>query len=208
MSAHDPIAYTYEADYHCPACAFERFGQDEHGFVPEDAEDSEGNPIGALAPWDEWHEPTADYHQALACGTCGEVIEELDDADQLRDAAWEVYDLAAFIAGYEVCADGDEMDSGDVEGIGWHGDTLKQFADDCLEFARENVLDLVASGLDARRAGCDFWLTRNRHGAGYWDEGYRESAEINAALTRLTDAAHAYGTADLYVGDDGWIYQA
>lgn len=75
---YEPIAYTYEADYHCPGCAFEAFGQDEFGTVPESAVDSESNPIGALSPWDEWYEPSIEGPQTLACGTCGGVIEELD----------------------------------------------------------------------------------------------------------------------------------
>ena len=69
---HDPIAYTYEADTHCPGCAFKRFGRDENGFVPENAEDSEGNGVGVIAPWDEWE-------GVLACGTCGGVIREAED---------------------------------------------------------------------------------------------------------------------------------
>lgn len=64
----DPIAYTYEADVHCPGCAVRRFGHDENGFVPEDAVDGEGNPVGAVAPWDE-RDPAGAY-----CGTChGEI---------------------------------------------------------------------------------------------------------------------------------------
>lgn len=75
--SHDPIAYTYEADHHCPDCAFKRFGRDEHGFVPEDATDGEGNPVGAVAPWDEW-QSFEGGPETLACGTCGAVIEEYE----------------------------------------------------------------------------------------------------------------------------------
>ena len=64
---HDPVAYTYEADIHCPSCAFKRFGRDEHGFVSESAEDNEGNPIGVIAPWDE-------VDEIVICGTCGDEI--------------------------------------------------------------------------------------------------------------------------------------
>ncbi len=41
------------------------------------------------------------------------------------------------------------------------------------------------------RAGHDFWLTQNRHGAGYWDGYWKHGTE-------LTEAAHVYGTVDLY----------
>lgn len=74
MSSGDPIAYTYEADYHCPPCAFARFGKDEHGTVPESARDGEDNPVGAVAPWDEWQQGTGE-REVLACGTCGDIIE-------------------------------------------------------------------------------------------------------------------------------------
>lgn len=72
------LAYTYEADYHCPSCATERFGLDEHGFVPVDALDAEGNPIGALAPWEEWQQYDGG-REILACGTCGDVIDEYEE---------------------------------------------------------------------------------------------------------------------------------
>lgn len=48
----------------------------------------------------------------------------------------------------------------------------------------------------------DFWLTRNRHGAGFWDRGLGDIGR------ELTDMAHAWGSAYLYIGDDGNIYQA
>ena len=71
----DPISYTYEADHHCPACAIARFGTAEHGigadrWPSEDARDDEGNPIGAVAPWDEWWEPSEIRVQVLTCSDC------------------------------------------------------------------------------------------------------------------------------------------
>ena len=55
-------------------------------------------------------------------------------------------------------------------------------------------------GIDAAQAGHDFWLTRNGHGAGFWDRGLGERGD------RLTNAAHVYGACDLYLGDDGFVY--
>lgn len=51
------------------------------------------------------------------------------------------------------------------------------------------------------RAGHDFWLTRCGHGAGFWDGDWPEPY-----AKQLTDAAHAFGNVDLYVGDNGEIY--
>lgn len=42
----------------------------------------------------------------------------------------------------------------------------------------------------------DLWLTRNRHGAGFWDGDYPEEIE-----DVLTDMAHAFG--EVYVDEDG-----
>lgn len=65
-----PIAYTYEADVHCPSCAAARFGLDDQGFVPAGVTDAEGNEPGAVAPWDEWGEPCAGEDQVLVCSDC------------------------------------------------------------------------------------------------------------------------------------------
>lgn len=54
---------------------------------------------------------------------------------------------------------------------------------------------------DVSDAGHDFWLTRNRHGAGFWDRGLGVVGDL------LTDAAHAAGERELHIGDDGLIYQ-
>ena len=79
MASHDPIAYTYEADTHCPSCARARFGVCPDGFTAcaeHGALDREGNGPGAVFPWDEWCDASADGRQTLACGTCRGVIEE------------------------------------------------------------------------------------------------------------------------------------
>lgn len=54
---------------------------------------------------------------------------------------------------------------------------------------------------EEEHAGQDFWLTRNRHGAGFWDGDWEESVG-----QKLTNAAHAAGEVSLYVGDDGRVY--
>ena len=50
------------------------------------------------------------------------------------------------------------------------------------------------------QVGHDFWLTRNGHGAGFWDRGYGDDGDT------LTEAAKVYGSVDLYVGDDGLLH--
>lgn len=72
MSYITPDYYMYEADTHCPMCAEAAFGVDEHGDIPTDAVDSEGNPITAVLESD--HDPEYGVH----CGTCREWIIEPD----------------------------------------------------------------------------------------------------------------------------------
>ena len=45
----------------------------------------------------------------------------------------------------------------------------------------------------------DFWLTRNGHGAGFWDGNYEYGDE-------LTKLSKKFGEINPYVGDDGKIY--
>lgn len=77
-------------------------------------------------------------------------------------------------------------------------ETQAEMEADCEAFARDNAADLA--GMDPQQAGHDFWLTRNRHGAGFWDRGLGKRGD------RLADAARQCGSFDLYVGDDGVIY--
>jgi hypothetical protein len=74
-------------------------------------------------------------------------------------------------------------------------DFIKQAETDCRDFQEANA-DLLASAGDDSQNGHDFWLTRNRHGAGFWDHGYGETGR------KLTDAAHVYGEHYLELG--GW----
>jgi len=77
-------------------------------------------------------------------------------------------------------------------------EALQSAIDDCADFRAANADDLA--GLDEEQCGHDFWLTRNRHGAGFWDRGLGKVGD------RLSEAARVYGSLDLMVGDDGKLY--
>ncbi len=49
----------------------------------------------------------------------------------------------------------------------------------------------------------DFWLTRNGHGAGFWDGDWPINGDKLTAMVGGAD----FPEIDLYVGDDGKIYQ-
>jgi len=98
--------------------------------------------------------------------------------------------------------------------------TVEDIADECLATMRQDCqkffdahYDLVENEIANEtfrhgpdygpwaHVGHDFWLTRNHHGAGFWDGDYSDDAgEI------LTEASEAFGEVDLYIGDDGQIY--
>jgi len=81
---------------------------------------------------------------------------------------------------------------------------LASMTRDAHEFYAANVADLRASSITMERAGHDFWLTRNGHGTGFWDEKSLSEA-ADAALDRLTDAAQAYDDTSLVRGLNGKI---
>jgi hypothetical protein len=72
-----------------------------------------------------------------------------------------------------------------------------QMEADCKAFLEKNE---ALIGDRVGDAGHDFWLTRNGHGAGFWDGDWPEHGE------ELTEASKAFKECDLYVGDDDLVY--
>lgn len=64
--------------------------------------------------------------------------------------------------------------------------------------SRDGLLDYTPSS-----AGHDFWLSRNGHGAGFFDRGL---GDIGEALSNACGFRTNYDTVTLYAGDDGKIY--
>jgi len=95
----------------------------------------------------------------------------------------------------------DLMNDGKAE---WSEQAIAAAVADCKDFQVDNrgLLDAVSETFGATDAqhGHDFWLTRNGHGAGFWDRGYGASGNV------LSEAAKVYGEAWLYLGDDGKVY--
>lgn len=113
-------------------------------------------------------------------------------------------DLDAFLASYIACAlwsstdeHGEPLDAvfsdQDISG----GSFLKM-REECEDFIDANREDL--RGLDPAQAGHDLWLTRNSHGAGFWDRG------VGARGDRLSAAARLMGEQRIYEGPGGFLY--
>lgn len=114
-----------------------------------------------------------------------------------------------FVDGYIACALWSSTDDADAPLDPTYGaediapDSLDEMAADCRAFYETNRADIIRTrdfGRDDAACGHDFWLTRNGHGAGFWDRG------MGAVGDRLTASAKAYGGATLYIGDNGRLH--
>ena len=99
--------------------------------------------------------------------------------------------------------DGKELD--DTHTVSdFSADSAASSRKDCADFfsANEAMLKDVCErpGYSWGQAGHDFCLTRNHHGAGFWDRGLGQAGRV------LTLSSHTYGSAGVYVGDDGKLY--
>lgn len=102
---------------------------------------------------------------------------------------------------------GEPLDANNSE-IDIAPETAAKMRADCEAFIAANAADLESYAEQlgneqwspSELAGHDFWLTRCGHGSGFWDRGLGELGK------RLSAAAHAYGSVDLYVGDDGKVH--
>ena len=145
------------------------------------------------------------------------VFEALDAFTQayIETAFWIEMEMGTFREPHEGAATWDpEVHSslpGDVTFADLSPETLERMVKDCDEFMHSDAWLLICAalgdkldfdgGADSRQGGHDFWLTRNGHGAGFWDGDWPEPY-----ATQLTEAAKRFGTFELYLGDDGRIY--
>lgn len=105
---------------------------------------------------------------------------------------------------------------------------VEDFAPEALAKIKEDCADFQQSfghfvDADLSRAGHDFWLTRNHHGAGFWDGNWQEAysrpdddtddfhpttGSYPTVGAYLTAMSHPYGECTICVGDDGKLYLA
>lgn len=118
-------------------------------------------------------------------------------------------DVDAFTRGYITAALWTEEE--ELQNKGWTDlapQTLQGMMDDCRKFQEQEATMLARAtygnkpgGGDSEYAGQDFWLTRNGHGAGFWDGDLPDDVGES-----LTEACKRFGETWLYLGDDGLIY--
>ena len=127
-----------------------------------------------------------------------------------RPGAANVRDEGRMVRAYLECAlwsstgDDDAPLDRDYDLTDFDASALESARATCDAFYTAHAVDLATNTTgrdDLTQAGHYLWLTRNGHGAGFWDGDYPDEPG-----KRLTDAAHALGESDCYVGDDGRVY--
>lgn len=144
----------------------------------------------AVSYW--WESHCEDNPEPGDCEACG--VDQLS-LDYLADAAWSALGTALWSASDE---DGTPLEACGFSMEDIDDDMADSFAREVAEFCHMQTRDVT--GLGAGQVGHDFALTRNGHGAGFWDRGLGELGD------RLTEACRPYGECHLYVGDDGKVY--
>jgi hypothetical protein len=113
-------------------------------------------------------------------------------------------------AGYIECAlwsslddDGDNLDDQKYDLYEIEVLSLIRMKSDCDKFVEQAMPILTERTIsDDELIGHDFWLTRNGHGAGFWDTPERWGGQENA--DRLSDIAKEFGECD--ITPDGGVF--
>lgn len=154
---------------------------------------------------------TADLEGSVDSGDPHEMVEAIKRArarldpqfrfraDTARDSTLET----ALWSSTDLASNSEPLDANHgVEDIS--ADTTRALTEDVEAFIAGNydTLQRVTQdgSYDWGNVGHDFWLTRNGHGAGFWDRALGDDGDT------LTEAAQTYGGVDLYRGDDGLIH--
>jgi hypothetical protein len=188
-----------------------------HAFNGTTVEAARTMNLYAAPDWSTW---TA-YHDryGVSCDACGTVT--------YGDDCWTPETCGGCGADYPPAADVDAVLNGYIDCALWSstdestpegGEPMDanygrdDIAAEALESMRDDVESFVSDPairsalrfwvetFGEAQIGHDFWLTRNGHGAGFWDRF--SSGEGEAHGRALTDASCPYGETHLYVGDD------
>jgi hypothetical protein len=115
------------------------------------------------------------------------------------DRVLEAYIDCALWSSADTLPDGTVVES--LEAYDVAHETVLEMRDEVQDFVDLIEDKCLTDDLSEVQVGHDFWLTRNHHGAGFWDRGLGEQGE------RLTKWAQVAGSRDLYIGDDGLVHQ-
>lgn len=115
------------------------------------------------------------------------------------------------VAAYMECAVWASIWGEDGKSLDQMGYTVDSLSPDAKSTMRKDVMaflgDCTAAGLDlsdipADQIGHDFWLTRNGHGAGFWDRGLGELGDKLTALCKPYGESYLILESDITLGVD------
>lgn len=85
-----------------------------------------------------------------------------------------------------------EPETVDARGYDVTADDYNAIREDVGAFVEANADALTASGLSDEQIGHDFALTRNGHGAGFWDRGLGELGDALTAAAKPFDEVRVW----------------
>jgi len=110
----------------------------------------------------------------------------------MSNKAWKFYSEAIAFT------DSDELSD---DYIGFSTEFADKQKAELAKFLDNPVVVLAVEVHGLEKVVHDFWLTRNRHGAGFWDGDYEEGVG-----KVLTDIAHSFREVYTFEGDDHLLY--
>lgn len=125
-------------------------------------------------------------------------MSELKDSKEFMSFSRGYYEAMLWASTDEAGESFDHFSVSDID-----PEQVEEHNKELLDFMESNKADLeiyyqLYGGPEY--AGHDFYLTRNHHGAGFWDRG------TDPVFQRLTQASHPYGECQVYQGVDLKLY--
>jgi hypothetical protein len=168
----------------------------QSAYVPAGAYAGGNGDAGAFGIWclacDVQYDHDAPTFHAAGCDAptaygAESILETFRDA-YCDAAVWtEIYDPTGE-------GQGTPLDSIGFDRDDFTAEALELITADCEDFISSEIR--LLAGLEVSQAGHDFWLTRNGHGAGFWDRGHGRIGD------ELAEACRPYGKAYVHVIGD------
>ncbi len=144
----------------------------------------------------------------------GQVIKEGTEVEVIREdkkVIKESIDMKSMVNGYLECAlwssndlDTDEPMDANYEIYDFSRNAVREAEKDCADFVKKagNLIDIYLNEYDEDYLGYDFWLSRNGHGAGFFDRGLGDVGD------QLQDIARDFGEKYLYGDGSEVIFES
>lgn len=209
MKSFDYDAVAYEGDYYCTECLPDGVDVESDDVQPvfADAEVDNYPVCGACHAEHDYMALTTEGHAFLEERTFGEPFALFFRA-YLECAVWSSTDVhpddrpAEREADEEDDPEGGPEEMPEPQALEEYGFSADDISTEAEEYLKEDARAFWAEHRELLkenpgRAGHDFWLSRNGHGAGFFDGDWGQHGDA------LQKAAKVYGSEDLCISEDG-----